>query len=75
MKKKHFTSQMFKFVLIEDIQKDILKQDKSKTSQHSDIPIKIIKESVDIFADFLCTSINSSFKSSLFRCDSFTQEK
>ena len=29
---------------IEDIRKDILKLDKNKASQHSDIPIKIIKE-------------------------------
>ena len=40
--------------------------DKNKASQHSDIPIKIIKENLDIFADFLCTNINSSFKSSSF---------
>ena len=40
--------------------------DKNKTTQHSDIPIKIIKENLEIFANFLCTNINSSFKSSLF---------
>ena len=48
------------------MKKDILKLDKNKASQHSDIPIKIIKEDLDIFADFLCTNINSSFKSSSF---------
>ena len=51
---------------IEDIKKDILKLDKNKASQHSDIPIKIIKENLDIFANFLCVNINSSFKSSSF---------
>ena len=51
---------------IEDIKKDILKLDKNNASQHSDIPIKIIKENLDIFAGFLCTNINSSFKSSSF---------
>ena len=49
-----------------DIKKDMLKLHKNKASQHSDIPIKIIKENLDIFADFLCTNINSSFKSSSF---------
>ena len=56
----------FSEVNIEDIKKDILRLDKNKASQHSDIPIKIIKENLDIFADFLCTNINSSFKSSSF---------
>ena len=56
----------FSEVNIENIKKDILKLDKNKASQHSDIPIKIIKEDLDIFADFLCTNINSSFKSSSF---------
>ena len=51
---------------IEDIRKDILKSDKNKGSQHSNIPIKIIKENLDIFANFLSTNINSSFKSSSF---------
>ena len=37
-----------------------------KASQTSDIPTRFIKENVDVFADFLCTSIYSFFKSSLF---------
>ena len=56
----------FSNVNIEEINKDILRLDKNKASQHSDILTKIIKENLDIFADFLCTNINSSFKSSLF---------
>ena len=40
--------------------------DKNKASRHSAIPIKISKENLDIFADILCTNINSSFKSSSF---------
>ena len=51
-------------VNIEDIKNYTLKLDKNKTSQHSDIPIKIIKEKLDIFPNFLC--INISFKLSLF---------
>ena len=56
----------FSEVNIEDIKKDILRLDKNKAPQHSDIPIKIIKKNLDIFADFLCTNANSSFKSSSF---------
>ena len=64
----HCEKETFRFakVNIEDIKKGILKLGKNKASQHSDIPIKIIKENMDIFAGFLCTNINSSFKSSSF---------
>ena len=64
----HCEKETFRFseVNIEDIKKGILKLDKNKASQHSDIPIKIIKENLDIFAGFLCTNINRSFKSSSF---------
>ena len=40
----------FSNVNIEGIKKDILKSDKNKASQHSDSPIKIIKENLDTFA-------------------------
>ena len=58
----HCEKETFRFpeVNIEDIKRVILKLDKNKASQHSDIPIKIIKENLDIFAGFLCTNINSS---------------
>ena len=35
-------------------------------SQHSNIPINIIIEKLDIFADFYFTNINRFFKSSTF---------
>ena len=38
----------------------------NKASQSSDIQNKIIKENVDIFAEFLWKSINSSIKSCTF---------
>ena len=38
----------------------------NKASQSSDIPTKIIKEKVDIFAEFLWKSINSSIKTFTF---------
>ena len=44
------------------VEKEILKLDKTKASQKTDISTRII----DIFADFLCTSINSAIKSSGF---------
>ena len=56
----------FKEVNIGEVEKEILKLDKTKASQKTDIPTRIIKENIDIFADFLCTSINSAIKSSSF---------
>ena len=50
----------------EEIQKEIHNLNSNKASQHSDIPIKIIKSNSDIFSDFLFVNINSSIKSSLF---------
>ena len=38
--------------------------DAYKGSQNSDIQIKIVKENVDIFCDFVCTSFNSSVSKS-----------
>ena len=38
----------------------------NKASQRSDIPTKIIKENVDIFAEFLWKTISSAIKSSTF---------
>ena len=59
-----------KFSFIElttqDIEKEIFDLETEKASQISDIPTKIIKENVDVFVNFLCTSINSSIKSPLF---------
>ena len=72
----------FSEVKIEDIKKDILKLDKNKASQHSDISIKIVKENLDILTDFLCTNIKQLFQvifvPILFkngRCDSYTQKR
>ena len=46
----------------------ILKLDRTKASQKTDIRTRIIKKNMDIFADFLCTSINIAIKSLSFRC-------
>ena len=56
----------FTKVTAHDIEKEIFYLDTKKASQISDISTKIIKENVDVFADFLRTSINSPIESSLF---------
>ena len=56
----------FEEVNIGEVEKKILKLDKTKASQKTDIPTRIIKENIDIFANFLCTSINSAIKYSIF---------
>ena len=65
----------FKEVNIGEVEKEILKLDKTKASQKNDIPTRIIKKNIniknididiDICADFLCTSIHSAIKTSSF---------
>ena len=67
---KYRKSKIFHFeeVKIGEIKKEIPRLDKSKTSQKTDISTRIIKENVDIFAEFLCTSINGAIKSVSFPC-------
>ena len=50
----------------EKIAKEIWRLNKNKASQKSDILIKIIKENADIFAEFLCETVNNAIKSSNF---------
>ena len=52
----------FEKVNIGEVGKEILKLDKNKTSQKINIPTRIIKENIDVFAEFLCTSTNSAIK-------------
>ena len=47
----------FEDVNIGEVEKEILKLDKTKASRKTDIPIRIIKENIDILTDFLCRSI------------------
>ena len=51
---------------LESIEKETQNLKINKASQSQDIPTKIIKENVDIFAEFLWKSINSLIKSSTF---------
>ena len=59
---------IFSFVGVDkkEIEKEILKLDANKASQNSDIPIKLLKENVNIFSDIVCTSFNSSINMSKF---------
>lgn len=52
----------------DDIKNEILKlnNNNNNNDQVTDIPIKIIKDNVDIFADFLYKNINSALKPFLF---------
>ena len=51
---------------IGEVEKEILKSDETKATQKTDILTRIFKENIDIFTDFLCTSINIVIKSSSF---------
>ena len=58
----------FNFIEVDQkqIEKEILKLNVNKASQRSDITIKVLKESSDIFSNFLCNSFNNSIKLSTF---------
>ena len=56
----------FEEMYLASIEKEIHNLKINKASQSSDIPTKIIKENVDIFAEFLWKNINSLIKSSTF---------
>ena len=71
----------FSEVNIEDTKKEILILDKSKASQHSDIPIKISKEILNIFANFILQTL-TALSNHLFCnvvkvdiCDSLTHKR
>ena len=72
-KKKKKPNQNKTFYLQEvnsgDVEKEILKLDKSKASQKNDIPTRIIKENIDIFADLKSVIKSSNFSSSLKLAD------
>ena len=65
---KYSKNKIFHFeeINIGEVKKEILKLDKTKASQKTDISTRIIKENIDIFVDFLCASINSAIKTASF---------
>ena len=56
----------FTEVSFKEIETEIRLLKLNKASQYSDIPTKIIKKNSEIFSSFICESINSSIKSSIF---------
>ena len=65
-KKKKHTAFSFSKVLKVEILREVLNPDVCKACQDTDIPSKIIKENVDIFASFLHSSFNTSVTNSEF---------
>ena len=50
----------------EKTEKEIRSLHKTKAYLKSDIPIRTIKDNVDIFAEFLCETVNNAVKTSNF---------
>ena len=56
----------FSHVTKEEVLKEIGNLDTTKSSQVADIPTKIIKQNLDIFASFICKTLNNIVHSSTF---------
>ena len=51
---------------IGEIEKQIFKLDETKALQKTDIPTRIMKKSIDIFAKFSCSNKSGTIKSASF---------
>ena len=56
----------FHFNEVEEVYKEIRKLSTHKFVQSTDIPIRVLKENADIFADYICGFFNESIKKSTF---------
>ena len=56
----------FNEVSVEEVYKEIRKLSPCKSAQSADIPIGVLKENADIFADYICGFFNESIKKSTF---------
>ena len=56
----------FNEVSVEEIYKKIRKLSTRKSAQCADIPIRVLKEKADIFADYICGFFSESIKKSTF---------
>ena len=56
----------FNFVSKEHVLEEIQMLDSSKAIQESDIPVKLIKENSDLFAEIICKYFNESLEKSKF---------
>ena len=52
----------FNEVSVEEVYKEIRKLSPRKSAQSTDIPIRVLKENADIFADYICGFFNESIK-------------
>ena len=59
---------LFRFneVCVEEVYKEIRKLSARKSAQSTDVPIRVLKENADIFADYICGFFNESIKKSTF---------
>ena len=65
MKNKNM-SFSFSFVTKETILNELRKLNPKKACQESDIPVKIIKENLDIVSNIVCNNLNNSLSTSNF---------
>ena len=56
----------FNEVSVEEVYKEIRKLIPRKSAQSTDIPIRVLKENADIFADYICRFFNESIKNLYF---------
>ena len=56
----------FNEVSVEEVYKELRKLGPRKSAQSTDIPIRVLKENADIFADYVCGFSNESIKISTF---------
>ena len=56
----------FSFVEYDEIMKEIKNLKTNKATQNTDIPLKLIKENSDIFADFIFENLNDCIAKSVF---------
>ena len=52
----------FNEVTVEEVYEEIRKLSTRKSVQRTDIPIRVLKENADIFADYICGFFNESIK-------------
>ena len=52
----------FNEVTVEEVYEEIRKLSTRKSVQRTDIPIRVLKENADIFADYICRFFNESIK-------------
>ena len=63
---QHFSSFYFSHVGKNTVLKEIKKLNLNKAIQHWDIPIKILKENADFFADYIYLQFNEAVDTSKF---------